>query len=56
MPRFGIAVSKITVMHVVIVSSMTGFLTGKNLTASSNCTVVLQAGASDRQKTVLRQD
>jgi len=32
------AVFKITVMHVVIVTSMTGFPTGNNLTVSSNCT------------------
>jgi hypothetical protein len=52
----GNAVPKVTVMHVVIVTSPIGFLTGKKLTVSSNCTVALQAGASDRQKTELRQD
>jgi hypothetical protein len=45
--------SKITVMHVVIVTSMTGFQSGKNLTVSSNCTVVLQADTSDKPETVL---
>jgi len=45
--------SKITVMHVVIVTAMTGLQTGKNLTVNSNCTVVLQADTSDKQKTAL---
>jgi hypothetical protein len=45
--------SKIKVMHVVIVTSMTVFLTGNNLSVSSNFTVVLQADASDKHKTVL---
>jgi len=40
-------------MHVVIVTSTTGFQTVKNLTVNSNCTVVLQADTSDKQKTVL---
>ena len=45
--------SKITVIHVVIVTAMTGFQTGKNLTVNSNCTAVLQADTSDKQKTAL---
>jgi hypothetical protein len=43
-------------MHVVILTSMTGFVTGKILIVISNCTAVLQAGASDRQITELRED
>jgi hypothetical protein len=40
-------------MHVVIVASISGFQTVGDLTVSSNCTVVLQADGSDRQKTAL---
>jgi hypothetical protein len=48
--------SEIIAMLVVFVTAMTECQTVYNLTISSNCTAVLQAGGSDRQNTVLDRD
>jgi hypothetical protein len=52
-PSCGNAVSEIIAMLVVFVTAMTGCQTVNNLTVSSNCAAVLQAGGSYRQNTVL---
>jgi len=46
----GLWTVSISVVHFVIVTAITGFQSGKNLTVSSNITVVLQADASDNEQ------